>query len=100
MEKSIPLKEKFNVPYSSWRNKWPCKATWVSAGVGQEAERRGWHRPQPLLVFLREKQGRAGQFRIDLFEEFQQSLGSKGCLLYCWLLWSTTYCRSLEQEKP
>lgn len=60
----MPLKEKFNVPYSSLRNKrhgMPCKATWVITRVGQEAERRGQHRPQPLLVILREKQGGAGQ---------------------------------------
>lgn len=68
MERSVPLKEKFNNPHSSPRNErqgLPHRATGKTPGQEAEAGARARFRPEPSLGFLRERQGRAGKmFRI------------------------------------
>lgn len=65
-QRSMPLKEKFNVSHSSSRN----EAIRGNPRFGQKVEKaRGTRRPEPSLGFLQGKQGRAGkQLRTDWFE--------------------------------
>ena len=67
-ERSMPLKEKFNVTYNSPRNERHdslCRATEETIDFSQEtgAGVRGALKPQPLLGFLWERQSRA-EFKI------------------------------------
>lgn len=64
-KRSILLKEKLSIihsPPSNESHSTPSRATRRSTRVGCEVEAgaRGKREPQPLLLFLRERQGRIG----------------------------------------
>lgn len=101
MERSVPLKEKFNVTKSSLRNKShgsPRQATGVPPHSGWEADAGG--RGHLHLSLYWGEQGRAEQGRrpaVARLGGFPLASGSKGCLplLACsrtWVIAAEEYC--------